>query len=97
MFAKRKSSFRFIRHVVCTESMLPIVKAYFCIDLKTGSKGEADKNCKSITPDQSINTENQSTGCTKRKRKANKKLFPDYDVSTTDEPEDSIAGKNFKF
>lgn len=77
--------------------MLPIVKAYFCIDLKTGSKGEADKNCKSITPDQSINTENQSTGCTKRKRKANKKLFPDYDVSTTDEPEDSIAGKNFKF
>lgn len=33
----------------------------------------------------------------KRKRKANKKLFPDYDVSTTDEPEDSIAGKKFKF
>ena len=77
--------------------MLPIMKASFGIDLKTGSKGEADKNCKSITPDQSISAEKQSTGCTKRKRKTNKKLFDNYDVSTTDEPEDSIAGKNFKF
>ena len=77
--------------------MLPIMKASFGIDLKTGSKGEADKNCKSITPDQSISAEKQSTGCTTRKRKTNKKLFDDYDVSTKDEPEDSIAGKNFKF
>ena len=67
---------------------------FLYIDLKIGSKGEADKNCKSITPDQSVSAEKQSTGCTKRKRKANKKLFADYDVSTTDQPEDSNAGKN---
>jgi len=54
-----------------------------------GSKGEADKNCKSITPDQSVSAKKQSTGCAKRKRKTNKKLFADYDISTTDQPEDS--------
>ena len=57
--------------------------------LLKGSKGEADKHCKSITPDQSVNAEKQSTGCSKRKRKTNKKLFADYDVSTTDQAEDS--------
>lgn len=56
-----------------------------------GSKGEADKNCKSITSDQSVSAEMQSTGCSKRKRRANKKLFADYDVSTTDQLEDSSA------
>lgn len=56
---------------------------------KKGSKGEADKNCKSITPDQSVSAAKQSTGCAKRKRKANKKLFADHDVSTNDQSEDS--------
>ena len=63
---------------------------------KTGSKGEADKNCKSITPDLSVSEAKKSTGCAKRKRKANKKLFADYDISANDEPDDSSdsAGKN---
>ncbi|XP_044183726.1 uncharacterized protein LOC122964265, partial [Acropora millepora] len=54
-----------------------------------GSKGEADKNCKSITPDLSVSEAKQSTGCAKRKRKANKKLFADYDISANDQPDDS--------
>ena len=87
-----------INHEVCMERMLPILKASFCIDLtkKTGSKGEADKNCKSITPDLSVSEAKQSTGCAKRKRKANKKLFADYDISANDQPDDSSdsAGKN---
>ena len=58
--------------------------------LKTGSKGEADKNCKSKTPDQSISAEKQSTGCANRKRLANRKLFAYY-VSATDQPEDPSA------
>lgn len=86
-FTKRRTTASFI--------LLPLCRLIYDSNsynfLSSGSKGEANKNCKIITHNPStLNVEkSESTGVGKRKRKVNKKLFADY--LSTSAKEDSYT------